>query len=76
MSDLIEALQGVTFDGDVPEDVLVADAIVILRLIDQATGRETFLVRNNEGISGIIQLGLMHCAMDIIGTRRAKDDDE
>jgi hypothetical protein len=70
MASIQEGLSGIELDGDLPELHLVADAIIILRLIQEEDGTETFLIRNSVGISAIVQIGLMHCAMGVImGTR-------
>jgi hypothetical protein len=76
VSTVQEGLAGLMFDGDLPDGEFVSDAVLVLRLVHQETGRETFLIRNNDSISFITQRGLMELAMDVITDDTVQDGDD
>lgn len=73
MTALTDALAGLDLTEDLPEGEMVADAVVVLRLVHQETGRETFLISVSEGISYITELGLIVAAHDVLRSPQIRD---
>lgn len=67
-----------TFDETHSEDLggeLVADAVVLLRLVNQETGDESLQIVNTVGLSDYAQIGMLRAASSIVENFGLKDDD-
>lgn len=62
MSSVATALAALDFQADanaIPDGYLLADAVVVMRLVHGETGRESMFIALNEGCSGIVSVGLL-----------------
>lgn len=68
MSALTDALAGMELTEDLPEGEMVSDAVVIVRLVHQETGRQSFTIALSGSIDYVTELGLIIAAHDAIRT--------
>lgn len=74
MSTFQQALTDIEFDCDLPDDQMIADVVLVARVVHRETFEELTYLASNKSISEVVRAGLIAIAPNFIEHQKRDDD--